>query len=79
MAQSRQWRVYYNNSTDLQRWSIDEGTPETEVTVIGISLDQVRAVSHTSEDGIQPRAWLTVDAVLEIDKGVAIFHSASYE
>lgn len=70
------YRVYYNNSTDRQRWSVDEGHPKSEITVMSIVLRGVDAVSET-KDGAQPTAWLSVQGDLMIRDGAAIFTNGS--
>lgn len=67
------YRVYYNNSQDPQRWSVDEGTSETEITVLGIRFDSVQADTVTADDA-EPKAWLRVDCVrLVMAGGIATF------
>lgn len=69
-----EYRVYYNNSTDPQRWSVDEGTSETEITVRGVSFERVEAVSMTRDDGPEPRAWFQVEScTVSVEAGIARF------
>lgn len=67
------YRIYYNRALDYpQVWSIDEGTPETEITCIGFYVDGPIARSHF-ELGQQPCAWLEVAGNLTVVAGVAVF------
>ncbi len=70
------YRLYFNNYEDWpQVWSIDEGTPDTEVNVIGFRFDGAMPVtSGVSADNTQPRAWVSIDAKgLSIEHGIAVF------
>lgn len=77
------YRIYYNRELDWpQAWSVDEGTQDTEVNVIGFFLDGVQAKSRvlTKEQRSSlnfkdhPFAWLEVEAPEFITRdGIAIF------
>lgn len=67
------YRIYYNNSTDRQRWSIDQGSPDTEICVIGVEFLYVRVVAVTTDDDTQPRAWIETSSPFIIINGVAVF------
>lgn len=73
------YRVYYNRALDYpQVWSVDEGTPASEVNVVGFFIDGCRATSKaiTGEPGRAldvPCAWIEVDGTLTLDRGVAVF------
>jgi hypothetical protein len=57
------YRLYFNNSADRQHWSIDEGTADTEVCVLGVHLDGICALTRFDAVGTgQPRAWLEFSA-----------------
>lgn len=67
------YRVYYNRALDYpQVWSVDEGTPASEVTCIGFCIDGPIARSHF-QSSAQPCAWLEVDGTLTLEGGVAVF------
>lgn len=69
-----EYRVYYNNSTDPQRWSVDEGTSETEITVRGVSFERVKAIASVNDDGSEPRAWFQVSSCsMAVEGGIARF------
>ena len=56
------YRIYYNNAIDPQRWSVDEGTPETEICVMGVVI-QKNVIGQTRTNpivGEQPQAWVEV-------------------
>ena len=70
------YRLYFNRTEDFpQVWSIDEGTPDTEVNVVGFRFEGAMPVtSGVSTDGTQPRAWVSIDAKgLSIEHGIAVF------
>lgn len=67
------YRVYFNNAKDPQKWSVDEGTPATEITVMGVHLDNVLCTTECAPDESQPRAWLVVRGRMAIEHGWATF------
>lgn len=59
--QSRLFRVYFNRSSDPQKWSVDEGDASTEVTVMGVEILQLSMVTRWLADkDVQPCAWVEV-------------------
>lgn len=79
------YRLYFNRCEDFpQIWSIDQGTTETEINVIGFRTEgQVHVQSGRAEDFAkvdgqrEPKAWAVVTAhSLRIDNGVAVFCDA---
>ena len=74
------YRVYFNRCDDWpQVWSVNEGTSETEITVIGIRAEGCVVFSSYDANATagQPKAWLNVEAAsLRIEGGCAIFRDA---
>lgn len=67
------YRVYYNSSADPQKWSVDEGTSDSEVTVMGFDTQGCRATGAWA-NGSQPRAWMIVICSrMYLRNGLAIF------
>ena len=67
------YRIYYNNSQDPQHWSIDEGTPVTEICVQGVETNLPVKFCYAANQ--VPAAWVLVDGILSIEYGCAIFRS----
>lgn len=79
------YRLYFNNCADFpQIWSIDEGTTETEVNVIGFGIEagcearSARVPDFKAIDrGREPVCWVEVTAAqVWIEQGVALFRAA---
>lgn len=76
------YRVYFNRELDFpQAWSVDEGTQESEINIVGfqiIGADSFSKVLSADEraglDGKRtPVAWLQVYGELTLKAGMAIF------
>lgn len=72
------YRAYYNRSEDWPWvWSIDEGTTESEQTVLAIFIlppsVATTQFSGKPRSGAEPVAWLDVSGELEIKDGFAYF------
>lgn len=67
------YRLYYNNSVDMQKWSVDEGTPSSEITVMGFNIAGC-VVSSGVQSSSQPKGWALITCSrMYIKNGVAIF------
>jgi hypothetical protein len=76
------YRWYFNRCEDFpQIWSIDEGTIESEVNVIGVRVGCTAMITSgraedfsTVDSKREPKAWVTIDAArCVLDKGWAVF------
>lgn len=72
------YRVYHNNGDDFPySWSIDEGSSESEQTVLAVFIFPP-AVATSQFNGKQPSkdspvAWFDVSGELEVKDGFAYF------
>lgn len=71
------YRVYFNRCPDFpQMWSVDEGTQDTEINVLGFRLTRgvtAESRSHRCEDKNVPTGWLEVNGTLHLEGGIAVF------
>jgi hypothetical protein len=72
------YRIYYNRSEDWPYvWSLDEGTSETEQTVMAVIIlpPCVTSTHYTGKtrNPDEPVAWLEIAGNLEIKDDVAFF------
>lgn len=80
----KKYRVYFNRLNEApQVWSIDEGTQESEVNVIGYEIVDCYTVSRVDlEETVnrdRPKAWLEVHGHLELQGGRAIFTGRGHD
>lgn len=74
------YRVYFNKEREWpQSWSVDEGSQDTEINVVGFDIDgcPVKSKTHPrvaneSFDN-SPFAWLEVVGTLDVSGGIAYF------
>jgi len=79
---NKRYRVYFNRALEApQCWSVDEGTQDSEINVIGFRIVGAEASSKTLAPGTKvdhhntPFAWLEVLArELVLENGVAVFY-----
>jgi len=75
------YRLYFNRCEDFpQIWSIDCGSIDTEINVIGFlalgcAIAPGRAADFAAVDATrEPKAWINIQASdVRIDAGVAVF------
>lgn len=67
------YRLYFNRCEDFpQIWSVDEGTPETEINVVGVRVNGLRVTSRIMPRE-KPSGWFEVDGTLTVTAGIAVF------
>lgn len=75
----KKYRVYFNRLEGFpQIWSLDEGSPASEICVCNIVVDGPICKtkdSMTADSKFSPKAWFEIEGILTISEGTAYFRN----